>query len=408
MKKFFYLTFITVMIIGGGLVSNANKIFADTKITSTYIANFEYNDETGNATTTEVAEGALIPEAPQPSRPGYTFIGWAKAFNSDGSPVLWDFSKDIMPGNNITLWAAYQKSYIANFEYNDETGNATTTEVAEGALIPEAPQPSRPGYTFIGWAKAFNSDGSPVLWDFSKDIMPGNNITLWAAYQKSYIANFEYNDETGNATTTEVAEGALIPEAPQPSRPGYTFIGWAKAFNSDGSPVLWDFSKDIMPGNNITLWAAYQRESVVEKMGYVTLNYFDISTSQKIMTSKELSGKVGVEFIISPDKISGYTFISDKSSKLTGFYAKNKQTINLYYIRNKDKTEDSIKLNQKIDDESKPNKSKAVKSTNLAKNLQEKSYKLPATGENNSLMYMWTGLSLILFTILIVAVKRKV
>ncbi|TLG75487.1 InlB B-repeat-containing protein [Culicoidibacter larvae] len=151
-------------------------------------------------------------------------------------------------------------SFTANFEYNDGTGNSTTTIVEEGTLIPSAPEPNREGYTFVGWASGFDGD-TPILWNFDTDVMPANNITLWAAYElNTYEVTF--NPENGTPMEQwgvyQVQYGGLLPYiTPTPTKEGYNFVGWASAFDGD-TPILWDFSNDVMPANNMTLWAAYE------------------------------------------------------------------------------------------------------------------------------------------------------
>ena len=150
----------------------------------------------------EYKSTAVAPE--DPYREGYTFIGWDKDFSSIT--------------DHMTITAQYQiNRYCVRFLDHDNTLLKTdSVEYLSAAMAPE--DPYREGYTFIGWDKDFSAIT--------------DNLTVTAQYQinRYRVRFFNYDDTLLKTDSVEYQSAATAPAAPY--RKGYTFIGWDKAFDS--------------------------------------------------------------------------------------------------------------------------------------------------------------------------------
>ena len=172
---------------------------------SSYLVIFKGFDN-AELSTKYVANGASATAPIVPEVDGYLFVGWDK-----------DFS-------NITSDLVISAVYVA-----DETGKHVVVfksingsvlkaeSVADGtnAVAPAAPVIE--GYDFIGW----DTDFSNVT----------TSLTITATYKvKTYTVTFVNYD--GSELKKEVVEHGSNASAPvEPSRTGYTFIGWNVSFD---------------------------------------------------------------------------------------------------------------------------------------------------------------------------------
>ena len=142
----------------------------------------------------------ILPDAP--TKTGYTFLGW-------DSQV-----PEKMPANDITLKALWNaKTYTLNF--NTDGGSVIETiTLAYEASIDHIPSPTKVGHTFIGWDK-------PI-----PEKMPNEDITLKALWEvNNYTITFDTEGgSTIPSQTLAYHEPISTPE--DPVKDGYNFVGW--------------------------------------------------------------------------------------------------------------------------------------------------------------------------------------
>jgi hypothetical protein len=188
--------------------------------TPTYTVTFK--DWDGTVLKTETVEQGGAATAPaNPTRVGYTFTGWDVAFNNVQS--------------DLVVTAQYQiNTYTVTFKDWDGTVLKTQT-VAYGGAATAPANPTRVGYTFTGWDVAFN-------------YITGN-LTVTAQYTiNTYTVTFVDWDGTVLKTQT-VAYGGAATAPTDPTREGYTFIGWDVAFNyiTGNLTVTAQYEEDVPP-----------------------------------------------------------------------------------------------------------------------------------------------------------------
>ena len=166
--------------------------------------------------------GTAITAPANPTREGYTFIGWDKAIPTT------------MPAENMTVTAQWEiNQYTITF---DTAGGSTVAPITQdyGTAITAPANPTREGYTFIGWDKAIPAT------------MPAENMTITAKWKvNSYTITF---DTAGGSTVAPITQdyGTNITAPAAPTKEGYTFIGWDKAIPA------------TMPAENVTITAKWK------------------------------------------------------------------------------------------------------------------------------------------------------
>ena len=170
-----------------------------------YEVSFEIN---GQTTTQYLPQDSLIPEPTIPAAPtGYHFDGWNPAYNTTSTVPQWGIHYQI-------VWKP--NDYSFSFDSNGGTAVDTLTQTYDNAFVPPA-DPSRTGYTFLGW--------QPAL----PDSVPAADMTFTAQWQvNTYTLAFDANGGTPVDTIVQNYDTALVPPA-DPSRTGYTFLGWEPA-----------------------------------------------------------------------------------------------------------------------------------------------------------------------------------
>ncbi|WP_260444700.1 InlB B-repeat-containing protein [Listeria cossartiae] len=208
-----------------------------------YTVTFDVN---GTETKESVETGDFLTEPAEPTKEGYTFIGW---YDAETGGNKWDFSTDKMPAEDMTLYAQFSiNEYTAAF---DVDGKKTTELVNYQSKLSAPAEPTKEGYTFTGWYDAKTGGNK---WDFATGKMPARNITLYAQFSiNKYIATF---DVDGKTTTELVNYQSILSTPAEPKKEGYTFTGWYDAKTGGNK---WDFAADTMPASDMTLYAQFKK-----------------------------------------------------------------------------------------------------------------------------------------------------
>lgn len=188
-------------------------------------------------------------KASQPDNPtldGYTFQGWTL----DGDP--YDFNTPVT--SSITLKALWSKNtpvakkHTVTFD-SGKGSKVDSQTVKEGDPVSKPDNPTREGYTFNGWLLG----GDP--YDFTTPVMQDLTLTAsWTKNKSTYTVKFDLNGGDGDIADQKVKEGSTIDRPDNPTREGYTFMGWQYE-DSD-----WNFLNTVT--SNMTLTAQWKRNEV--------------------------------------------------------------------------------------------------------------------------------------------------
>ena len=239
--------------------------------------------------------------------------GMTRPDGNTGSYFMWldGNGNSYAPGGSVPAdvteltvqWTA--PTYTVTLNTNGGTinsGNVTEYTYGVGATLPTADDMTYTGHTFKGWYDNENLTGSPVT-------AIGNTETG----NKEYWAKWEINQytvtvkpENGEADITITQDyGTPITAPADPTREGYTFLGWDKEI------------PETMPAENLTITAQWRDiaaptgEIKIAENGWksffntITFDLFFKDTQMVTVTAADNSGEtVTVEYLLSNKELT--------------------------------------------------------------------------------------------------------
>ena len=222
----------------------------------TYTVTFDVNGGKEATSSQTVSYKGQVSEPSNPTRIGYTFIGWMDT-NLNNS---YDFNQEVT--SNITLKAMWKaNSYTISYNANGASGSMDKQELLyDEENILKANTFTKEGYHFIGWS--LSTEGE-VVYKNQQSVSNittenGKNIVLYAQWEKDVKTVVLFN--SGLSETKKVAYGETM-TLPTLTKMGYKFLGW----NVNGKSLL--TSKDFTVTDNVNLYANW--EVVVYNIKYV-------------------------------------------------------------------------------------------------------------------------------------------
>lgn len=231
------------------------------------------------------------------------------------------------------------------------SGNVTGYTYGVGATLPTADDMTYTGHTFKGWYDNENLTGSPVT-----------AIGGTGTGNKEYWAKWEINQytitvkpENGKADITITQDyGTNITVPADPTRDGYTFMGWDREI------------PETMPAENITLKARWKDiekptgEIVIgtnkwqEFLNKITFGLFFKDTQEVTINAADNSGTVFVSYLVTDQDLSeaelqslvfsGYEepFRIDRSGEYIVYAMLVDESLNITYLRSDRITLDNV------------------------------------------------------------------
>lgn len=169
---------------------------------------------------------------------------------------------DVSNGAEEGLIIVISMAYDVIFDINGGDTLAPESQlIQQGTYISEPPEPSKENYIFTGWNT--NVDGSGLIWDFAANVMPSNDVTLYAQWEINKFT-VTYDSNGGSSVPDEIVDfDALINKPEDPIKEGNSFVEWNT--KADGSGEEWIFESNRMPKEDITLYAIWlEDEDVID------------------------------------------------------------------------------------------------------------------------------------------------
>ena len=281
--------------------------------TNKYTITFDTNGGSEIAPITQ-DYGTQIAAPADPTRKGYTFIGWDKAIPAT------------MPAENMTITAKWKvNSYTITFDTAGGSEIAPITQDYGTAIVAPA-DPTREGYTFIGWDMEI------------PETMPAENMTITAQWEiNQYTITFDTNGGSEIAPITQ-EYGTHITAPTDPTREGYTFIGWDMEIPT------------TMPAENITLkgrWKDSEKPTGEIKisenswkafLNNITFGLFFKDTQTVTINTADNSGEsVTVEYLLSNKELTKTELDGMTFTAYTALFGIDPDNEYIIYVRLTDK-----------------------------------------------------------------------
>ena len=239
----------------------------------------------------QTGEKAVKPDDPKMN--GLTFGGWYTDEDcTDGNE--YNFTAPVTKGMTLTAkWTA--NSYTIAF--NTDGGSKIDPITQDyGTAIAAPANPTREGYTFMGWNPALPAT------------MPAEDMTLTAQWRiNRYTVTFDTDGGSAvDAQTVAYGEKAKTPA--DPTKTGYTFAGWELGGNA------YDFAAAVT--GNMTLTAKWKdsekptgeikisKNSWKSFLNNITFGLFFKDTQTVTINAADNSGTVFVSYLVTHQDLS--------------------------------------------------------------------------------------------------------
>lgn len=256
-----------------------NPVFSDN--TEYCLVKFMVGGELHDAKLYERVTGQTLTLPAEPTKPGYTFVGW---FGEGDEPVTDDTPVPLDGANYHAEFTAntYNLTYYRGAEadasefkcilmlpdgsfvefFNNDTTDMPTyvlPDVTFGDTVVLA-EPMLPGYVFKGWV-----DGSGYLHPAGAQYtMPAHDVLLTAVWEKdqalSCLVRFVSDGQLYSAYLAFDGQSAAIPET-DPSAPGKMFLGWQYGDSLYSNDGVKDFTVEANEAREMTLEAVWASDS---------------------------------------------------------------------------------------------------------------------------------------------------
>ena len=238
--------------------------------------------------------------------------GMTRPAGDTGNFFMWRGSngKFYVPGDSVPAdvtaltvqWTA--PTYTVTLNTNGGTinsGNVTGYTYGVGATLPTADDMTYTGHTFKGWYDNESLTGSPVMAIGGTET---GNKEYWAKWEINQYT-ITVKPENGKADITITQDyGTAITAPADPTREGYTFIGWDMEIPT------------TMPAENITLKARWKDiekptgEIIIgtnkwrEFLNKLTFGLFFKDTQEVTISASDNSGTVFVSYLVTNRDLS--------------------------------------------------------------------------------------------------------
>ena len=260
-------------------------------------------------------------QIPNPTKPGYGFIGWTGSNGNTPEINLKTPSENLCDWHLKANWAKYEIKY--NLDGGSAT-NPTTYTIESDDIVLSAPE--RVGYSFVGWISSDILEPTKVVVIPSGSTGDREYTAVWIAHTYTITLDANGGDVEENSVVVTYDQDYTLPI---PTRTGYAFECWVDGETGFLSGT-WTKTTDITLmakwRPTITYTVTYENIGYIKDHVIVTFDYNYNGSNSSVFTLK--NGET-LNYPTVPTR-SGYAF--------AGWYLDNSCTIP--YVFSDDITDD--------------------------------------------------------------------
>ena len=182
-----------------------------------YIITWIVDDKTVKTETPEYGKAVAVPE--NPSKTGYDFVGW-EAVDETGKTVA---VPETMPACNVTITAKWKvRNYTIQLNVGGgELSGITSVNKNYGDTYGTLPEPTRTGYAFNNWTVGGEKVESTTMVQSNAEL-----VATWTPNKYTVTFHVGAGSLPEEEKTATVTYDSAYGDLPEPTRTGYTFLGW--------------------------------------------------------------------------------------------------------------------------------------------------------------------------------------
>ena len=174
---------------------------------------------------------------------------------------------------------------------------------------------------------AFYNNSSKLTFYYKSDATGFSNIRyntqIFDSNKTHKTVTFKTNGGSGSDVKISTIKGSTVYMPKQPTRKGYTFVGWY--FNSNGTGLAWDFNNTV--DNNITLYAKWQNRL----SSPTNVKVEKVSTSSMKVSWNPVNGATKYSIYRSTSKTGAYLKVGESTT--TDYTSYNVPRGKVYYYK---------------------------------------------------------------------------
>lgn len=215
----------------------------------------------------------------EPTRSGYTFLGWSTSSSATSATYVGGDSISVSYNGSKTLYAVWEEEkqyYYARLYYNANGGSGAPSTQSDSIYAASASgsktftisntKPTRSGYTFLGWSENSGATTASYQPGGTISVSYGSNKTLYAVWEEiTYTSTLIFNANGGSGApstmtdthTSTSAHTFTIPTT-KPTRSGFVFLGWAESSSATTASYQPGGTVSVGYNSSKTLYAVWQ------------------------------------------------------------------------------------------------------------------------------------------------------
>jgi uncharacterized repeat protein (TIGR02543 family) len=200
-----------------------------------------YNSNGGSVVSVgSTTTGSSISAPTEPIRAGYTFAGWFAESDLSGYEIEFPYTHGQTEDFDLyAKWTANSNTVT----YDSQSGSAVDPgSFVTAGTIASAPVSTRAGYTLLGWSRDI---GGTVVSFESPGYSPTDTsgFTLYAIWSANPLTvTYESNGGSVVSQTSTTTATPVSSEPTEPTRAGYTFLGWFDNVGLSGTEIEFPYT----------------------------------------------------------------------------------------------------------------------------------------------------------------------